>query len=58
MKLLEEDGGVISAFIPKRYGDAMEDSDINDINTRRLQCYLPYRGKSPVSQALIVDIEL
>jgi hypothetical protein len=37
--LLNEDR-VISVFLPKPYGDAMEDSDIHDINTRRLQYYL------------------
>jgi hypothetical protein len=34
---LLEDDRVISVFLPKRYGDAMEDSDVQDINTRRLQ---------------------
>jgi hypothetical protein len=28
LTLLEEDDRVISVFLPKRYGDAMEDSDI------------------------------
>jgi hypothetical protein len=55
---LLEDDRVISVFLPKRYGDAMEDSDLHDINTRRLQYYLIYRGKSSVSSALLVDIEL
>jgi hypothetical protein len=58
LTLLEEDDRVVSVFLPKRYGDAMEDSDIDDINTRRLQYYLIYRGKSSVSSALYVDIEL
>jgi hypothetical protein len=57
LTLLEEDR-LISVFLPKRYGDAMEDSDINDINTRRLQYYLIYRGKISISSALLVDIEL
>jgi hypothetical protein len=57
LTLLEEDR-FISVFLPKRYGDAMEDSDIHDINTRRLQYYLIYRDKSSVSSALLVDIEL
>jgi hypothetical protein len=55
---LLEDDRVESVFLPKRYGDAMEDSDITDINTRRLQYYLIYRGKCSVSSALLVDIEL
>jgi hypothetical protein len=50
--LLEEDDRVISVFLPKRYGDAMEDSDMQDINTRRLLYYLNYRGKSSLSSAL------
>jgi hypothetical protein len=55
-----EDGDdrVISVFLPKRYGDAMDDSDTHDINTRRLQYYLTYSGKSSVSSALLVDTEL
>jgi hypothetical protein len=36
MTLLEEDDNVISLFLPKRYGDSTEDTDITDINTRRL----------------------
>jgi hypothetical protein len=58
LTLLEEDDRNVSVFLPKRYGDAMEDSDIHDINTRRLQCYLIYRGERSVSSALPVDIEL
>jgi hypothetical protein len=58
LTLIEEDDRVISVFLPKRYRDAMEDSDIHDINTRRLQYFLTYRGKSSVSPALLVDIEL
>jgi hypothetical protein len=58
LTLLEEDDRVISVFLPKRYGYAMEDSDIHDINTLRLQYYLIYRGKSSVSSALLVNIEL
>jgi hypothetical protein len=42
---LLEDDRVISVFLPKRYGDAMDDSDMQDINTRRLEYYLIYRGK-------------
>jgi hypothetical protein len=57
LTLLEEDDRVIFVFLPKRYGDAMEDSDINDINSRRLHYYLIYRSKSSVSSALLVDIE-
>jgi hypothetical protein len=52
------DDRVISVFLPKRYGDVMDDSDIPDINTRRLQYHLTYRGQSSVSRALLVDIEL
>jgi hypothetical protein len=59
LTLIEDgDNRVISVLLPKRYGDAMEDSDIHNINTRRLQYYLTYRGKSSVSSALLVDIEL
>jgi hypothetical protein len=59
LTLIEDnDEWVISVFLPKRYGDAMEDSDLNDINTRRLQYYLTYSGQSSVSRALLVDIEL
>jgi hypothetical protein len=58
LTLLEDDDRVVSVFLPKRYGDAMEDTDITDINTRRLQYHLVYRGKSSVSAALLVDIEL
>jgi hypothetical protein len=57
LTLLEEDDSVVSVFLPKRYGDAMEDSDVHDINTRRLQYYLIYRCKSSVSSVLCVDIE-
>jgi hypothetical protein len=57
LTLFEEDDRVISVFLPKRYGDAMEDNDIHDINTRRLQFYLIYRGNSSVSSALLVNIE-
>jgi hypothetical protein len=57
LTLLEKDDRIVSVFLPKRYGDAMEDSDITD-NNRRLQYHLIYRGKSSVSSALCVDIEL
>jgi hypothetical protein len=30
----DNDDRVISVFLPKRYGDAMEDSDLHDINAR------------------------
>jgi hypothetical protein len=56
--LLEKDDRFVSVFLPKRYGDAMEDSDITDINAGRLQYYLIYRGKNSVSSALLLDIEL
>jgi hypothetical protein len=58
LTLLEEEDRFFSVLLPKRYSDAMEDSDIHDINTRRLQYYLIYRGKSSVSSALLDDIEL
>jgi hypothetical protein len=58
LTLLEEDNRVISVFLPKRYGNAMENSDIQDINTRRVHYYLIYNGKSTVLSALLVDIEL
>jgi hypothetical protein len=58
LTLIEEDDRVLSVFLPKRYGDATEESDLPDINTRRLQYYLIYRGKCSVSSALCVDIEL
>jgi hypothetical protein len=58
LTLLEEDDRIIRMFLPKCYGKAMEDSDTQDINTRRLQYYLIYRGKSSVTSALLVDIEL
>jgi hypothetical protein len=58
LTLLEKDYSVVSVFLPKRYGDAMEDTDITDINTGRLQYLLIYRSKSSVSAALLVDIEL
>jgi hypothetical protein len=58
MTLLEEDNNVFCVFLLKRYGDAMEDTDITDINTRCLHYYLTHKGNSSDSQALIVDIEL
>jgi hypothetical protein len=58
LTILEGQDNVISLFLPKTYGDAMEDSDIQYINTGGLQYYLIYRGKIAVSQTLIVDIEL
>jgi Mg2+/Co2+ transporter CorB len=58
LKLLEKDDRVVSVFLPKRYGDAMADADITDINTGHLQYHLIYSGKSSVSAALLVDIEL
>jgi hypothetical protein len=45
LTVLDEDDSAVSVFLPKRYGDAMEDSDLHDINTRRLQYYLTYRGQ-------------
>jgi hypothetical protein len=58
LTLIEEDDRVISVLLPKRYIDAMDDSDIHDINTRRLQYYLTHSGKSSVSSALLVDIDV
>jgi hypothetical protein len=58
LKLLEKDDRAASVFLPKRYGDAMTDGDLTDINTGRLQYHLIYRGKCSVSGALLVDIEL
>jgi hypothetical protein len=57
LKLLEKDDRVVSVYLPKRYGDAMTDGDITDINTGRLHDPLVDRGKSSVSAALLVDIE-
>jgi Mg2+/Co2+ transporter CorB len=58
LTLLEKDDRVVSVFLPKRYGDAIEDTDITAINTGPVQYHLIYRGKSSVSAALLVDIEL
>jgi hypothetical protein len=58
MSLDEEDGNIIEVFLQKRYGYAVEDTDITDILTKRLQYYLTYKGKSSASQALILQIEL
>jgi hypothetical protein len=58
LTLLEKDDRFINVFLLKRYGDAMEDADITDINTGSLQYHLIYRGKSSFSAALLVDIEL
>jgi hypothetical protein len=32
LTLLEKEDRFVSVFLPKRYGDAMEDTDITDIN--------------------------
>jgi hypothetical protein len=45
MALGEDDGNIIEVFLPNRYGDAVEDTDITDINTKRMQYYLTYKGK-------------
>jgi hypothetical protein len=58
LTLLEKDDSVVSVFLPKRYGDAMNDADITDINTGRLHYHLVYMGKSSVSTDLLVDIAL
>jgi hypothetical protein len=58
MALGEEDGNIVEVFLPKRYGYAMEDADVTDIITKRLQYYLTYKGNSSASQALILQIEL
>jgi hypothetical protein len=58
MALSEEGGNTIEVFPPKRYGDAIEDTDMDDIKTKRLQYHLTYKGKSSASQALNVQIDL
>jgi hypothetical protein len=57
LTVLDEDDRVFGVFLPKRHGDEMEDSDLHDMNSRRLQYYLTYRGQRSVSRALLVDIE-
>jgi hypothetical protein len=56
--LSEEFGNTVEVFLPKRYGDALEDTDMDDINTKQVQYYLTYKGKCSASSALILQIEL
>jgi hypothetical protein len=56
--LREEDGNIVDVFLPRRYGDTFEDANLAAINTRQLQYYITYKGKSSVSNALILQIDL
>jgi hypothetical protein len=56
--LSEEGGNIIEEFLTKRYGDDIDDSDMADIKSKRLQYYLFYKGKRLASSALILQMEL
>jgi hypothetical protein len=48
---------VIREFLPKRYSDVFEDSDLDAIKSKQLQYYLTYRRTSP-SKSIILQIDL
>jgi hypothetical protein len=56
MALNEVDRGNLAVFLPKRYSDLIEDSDIEAINTNQTQYYLTYSGTSPSSKAIILQL--
>jgi hypothetical protein len=49
---------VVEVFLPKHYGDIIEDSDVEALNTKQTQYYLTYRGTSPSSKAIILQFDM
>jgi hypothetical protein len=58
MALDEVDRGDVEVLLPKRYSDPIEDSDMEAINTNQTQYYLTYRGTSPSSKAIILQLDV
>jgi hypothetical protein len=58
MEVNEVDRGNVEVFLPKRYSDLIEDSDMEAINTNQTQYYLTYRGTSPSSKAIILQLDV
>jgi hypothetical protein len=58
MVLNEVDRGNVEVFLPKRYSDLIEDSDMEAINTNQTQYYLTYKGRSPSSKAIISQLDV
>jgi hypothetical protein len=54
--LQEENGDIVSVFLPHRYVISFEQADMVVINTRQMQYDLVYKGKSSVSKALILQL--
>jgi hypothetical protein len=46
MALTEVDRGDVEVFLPKRYIDLIEDSDMEAVNTNQTRYYLTYRGRA------------
>jgi hypothetical protein len=51
-------GNIVEVFLPKRYSEIIEDADLDSINTKQLQYNLTYRGPSPSSKAIILQLGL
>jgi len=54
--LQSEEGINVKIYLPKRYSDVFEDSDIEDINTGRKLYKLIYRGRR--GSAYVIHMEL
>jgi hypothetical protein len=52
-----EHANVVEVFLPKLYGDRKEESDVEAINSKQTQYYLTYRGRSPSSKAIILQLD-
>jgi hypothetical protein len=58
MALSEEGDNTVEVFLPKRYGDVIDETNMIDINNRHQQYYLFYNNTSLASKALIVQLEM
>jgi hypothetical protein len=56
--LQEEDGNIVNVFLSRIYGDSFVEEDLLAINTRQMQYFLVYKGKSSLSNALILQLVL
>jgi hypothetical protein len=50
MAFSEEAGNTVEVFLPKRYGDVIDETDMIHINNRHQQYYLVYKGTSSSSK--------
>ena len=54
----ETEDNVIRVFLPRHYGATITDEDMAAINSRRIQYYLSYKGKSATSNRPMLQIDV